>query len=185
MVSLKKCLGWLAAMALLAAAMQAQAQDKVSVFKQQPLTYLTGSVGMANLDFDTFDVDSPVLGIGMGAMVNKYVGLEVRLARSVTREENQNSRYALDHLASALATLRFPIWRFVYGQAYAGISDAQVMSISPTGDTERNNDTTLSYGLDVGVHVVPHWRVSAGYSSYIDKSYWKVTAIEGSLQYLF
>jgi hypothetical protein len=185
MASLTTRLGWLAGAALLAAAMQAQAQDKVSVFQQQPLTYLSGSVGMANLDFGSFDVDSPILGIGMGAMVNKYVGVEIRLARSVTREDHQNSQYALDHLASALATLRFPVWRFIYGQAYAGISDAQVMSISPTGDTERNNDTTLSYGLDLGIHVVPHWRVSAGYSSYIDKSYWKVTAIEGSLQYLF
>lgn len=176
---------WLAGLALLVAVMQVQAGDKVSVFQQQPLTYLTGSVGMAMLKFDSFNVDTPVLGIGMGAMVNKYVGVEVRLSRSVMREEHQDSRYALDHMASALATLRFPLWRFIYGQAYVGVTDAKVVSISPSRNTERNDDATLSYGLDLGIRVVPHWRVSAGYSSYIDKSYWKVNAIEGRLQYLF
>lgn len=180
---------WIVGLILLAVGLQAQADDqtknRVAVFKQQPLTYLTGSIGMANLKFDNFSVDSPILGIGMGAMISPYIGLEIRLARSVTREEHQNSRYALDHLASAAATLRFPLWRFIYGQAYVGIADAQVMSISPSRDTERNNDTTLSYGLDLGIRVVPHWQLSAGYTSYIDKSYWKVTAIEGRLQYLF
>lgn len=185
MQALTAARGGLVAIFLLLAGTAAQAQDRVSVYQQQPLTYLTGSVGVATLKFTGFDVDSPILTVGMGGMANDYLGMEIRLGTSVMREDYKTSRYALDHVVSALGTLRVPLWRFIYGQAYAGVTNAQLMTIDPAGDKHRSNHGGLSYGASVGIRVIPRLHAAAGYTSYERNSYWKVQAVEGSLQYFF
>jgi opacity protein-like surface antigen len=164
---------------------QALAEDSVSVYQQYPVAYLQGSVGETTLKFDGFNVNVPTLSYGMGGMISKHFGLEVRLGRSVMRTDYQQSRFAIDHMASAFGTLRFPIWRFIYGQAYAGMSNARILAIDPGGDKTRDSNTSMSYGMDLGIRVIPNWRISLGYTSYIDKSDWKSTAVEGNLLYLF
>lgn len=180
---LKCCLMALAASLLLVSSVQAA--EPVSVYHQRPLSYLHASLGQMSMDFDNSQVDMPTLRLGMGGMINQYVGMEFSLATSLDRAHEKKVTYSLDYMASAFTTVRFPIWRFIYGQAYAGVSHAKLKTISPRKDTERNDDTSLSYGIKVGLRVVPHWRIAAGWSHYIDEPYWKVSAIEGSLQYLF
>jgi len=166
----------------------AQAADEASsVYRQYPISYMRASLGMTTMDFGSGSktVDMPVISVGMGGMVNSHFGVEVRLARSLGRTDQSGRRYNLDHAASALFTVRAPLWRFLYGQAFVGVTDAQIMTISASGKKNHSDETTLSYGVEAGIHVEPHWRMAAGYTHYIDKSYWKMSAIEGTLQYLF
>lgn len=179
-------LGLLAASLLLAGtSVQAQDRDPISVYQDKPHTYLLGAVGADTLKFKGFSVDSPVLSVGMGAMVNDYFGMELRVGRSVDRTDYKSSRYALDHVFSAMATMRVPLWRFFYGQAYVGATNIQLMTIDPTGDKDHHETGSLSYGVSAGIRVLPRLHAAAGYTSYINKSDWKVQALEGSLQYLF
>lgn len=163
------------------------AEEAASVYRQYPISYMRASLGMATMDFGkgSKDLDMPIISVGMGGMVNSYFGAEVRFARSVGRKDLGQARFNLDHAASALFTARAPLYRYLYGQAFVGVTDAQVMVISPTGSKKHNDDTTFSYGVEAGIHVEPHWRMAVGYTHYLDKSYWKMSAFEGTLQYLF
>ncbi len=173
-------LAWLFSLPALAA-------DEVSVYQQQPRSYVSGGIGQVTMTFDDYEVKLPILSVGATAMVNDYVGVGFRLARSVARDEYHHTAFSLDHLATAYATVKVPVWKFFYAQVYAGVADAKMKTAgpSPRRDTERNDDTSISYGLDLGIKATPRINMALGYSHYIDESYWEVSSIEGRLQYLF
>lgn len=172
---------------LLLTAATCWAAPALSVYQDHPTSYIQGSAGQVLLAFDGGnDMGIPIVSLGVGAMMSRHFGVEVRLATTPFRKHYEDRKYRVGHLFSALGTYRLQVWEKIYAQAYAGISDAKYMIIDARGDTTRNDETTLSYGLNLGLMLSPTLRVSVGYTSYINKSgRWQMTAGEGTVQYLF
>ncbi len=172
----------------------------VSVYRDQPRFWVAVSAAQTTLDFGRLDARPLTLGLRVGGMMDDMFGTELRIARGIVADRDERAvgsgrarrDDSLDHLASALVLARLPLAEHVYARAFAGLSDAQIRTRlrrcnagACRSDTERNDDTSLSWGLGGYWQPQPALALSVEFMRYVDRDTLALDAIELAAVFLF
>ncbi|KAF0810871.1 hypothetical protein A167_00358 [Alcanivorax sp. S71-1-4] len=173
---------------------------EVSVYRDQPRFWVAVSAAQTTLDFGRLDASPLTLGLRVGGMMDDTFGTELRLARGIVADRDErvagtaSARRddSLDHLASVLVLARLPLAEGVYARAVAGLSDAQIRTRlrrcnggACRSDTERNDDTSLSWGLGGYWQPQPSLALSVEFMRYLDRDTVTLDAVELAAVFLF
>ena len=172
----------------------------VAVYRDQPRFWVALSTAQATLDYGARESSPLTLGLRVGGMMDDIFGTELRITRGIVADRNERAIGAgsvrrddsLDHLASALLLARWPVAGDFSLRAFAGLSDAQIRTRLRRchagvcrSDTERNDDTSLSWGAGGYWQPQPELALSIEFMRYVERDYLTLEALELAAVFLF
>lgn len=202
---------WILAALLLSPSLWA---DTLAHYQDRRNAYVGGNISALNLDYRNGDLSPSGVGVRLGGMIDRHWGMEVRATVAPLKDTRRGSNgfkadYTVDHVGALLATGRYPFSlpfelpllgalenRLVenyFVQGFAGVADAKVKtdrrfscsSGACRQDTERNDETSLAWGVAVGVRSRHNLGLTLQYMHYISADPIDVTSIEGGLEWYF
>ena len=180
----------------------------IAHYHDQRNTYAGLSAMMFTVDYGQGNKVTPGgVGFRLGGMLDEHWGMEVRAAvgpikssRDLASGSRNYADVTLDHAAALLLTGRLPfrspvalpMVKDLFVQGFAGIGNAQVKadrhwcnSVRCHSDVDRNNDTTLAWGVGAGVRTDFNLGLTLQYMHYISQSYIDISGLEAGIEWYF
>lgn len=203
---MKRLCGLLAAL-LLPQTPAWSAEPAVNIYRDAPRSYVGANLVYGTLEFDNAEEDfhPGAIMVRLGGMANDYFGMEARFGTGVGKTTFRESAggtstkvdFSVDYLGGVYFTARAPLLSLplvgdFYTQGYLGLGAEQIKSetrvcnaTSCRSDTERNDESDVSFGAALGVRPRADLSLGLEYMQYASKNGIEVSTLEAGIMYHF